>query len=64
MLRFRHLHPCSTPESQCRIKKTINNFLFLVELLNLIIERELLAGGTQMSNSLHESSLMRDDPVD
>ncbi len=35
------------------IKRTTSNFIILVELLNLTFERELVAGGTQMSNSLH-----------
>ena len=30
---------------------------WLVELMNLTFERELVAGGTQMSNSLHQESL-------
>ena len=44
---------CSTLVRKCRNQRTTSNFMILVELLNLTFERELAAGGTQMSNSLH-----------
>jgi hypothetical protein len=34
--------------------KATSHILILVELMNLTFERELVAGGTQMSNSLHQ----------
>ena len=54
VVRSRHLHPLAAHlRANVGIKRTTSNFLFLVELLNLTFERELVAGGTQMSNSLH-----------
>ena len=53
-VRFRDLHPLAAySRANVGIKRTIGNILNLTEHLNLTIERELVAGGTQTSNSLH-----------